>query len=589
MRPEQQNLLQMAYQAYQQKRWPQARQVLLEFVGQFPHHAPAWLLLGNIALHNQQPQIARDYFERALSLDPDEKGLQLCLGQALYELQQFEEAAAAYQDYLAAYPQDSYAWYLLARTYRQGHWAWHEAQCLERILDLQPQDLRARSRLQSQLFQLGRWDALQTQLDQLMAQLEGLSWQQRYAFEIEYLRYLYTQPSCSDTQLFGWLERCQRSYRQAFAVSPPQARGSFDSGSPLRVAYLSHEFGPFASMQLLRPLLEHHGPQLELYAYDDTPDGPQDTALQSFFKKWRCTSRLSDLQLARLIEADQIQILVDLAGISHLARHGLYALHPAPVQVSGLGFVFSSGLPEMDYCFSDPQLCPPEIEALYPERVLQLPLAFHWQPVQDWPLGLPPVLQNGFVTLGSASTLNKLNPQVLELWVSILKALPAARLFLKTPVFNDPLTREHWSTLFCSLGIAPQRLRLEGAGSEEHIPYFYQQIDIALDPFPYQGGVTTCEALWMGVPVVVMEQPQWRARGLGVDILKQLGLSDWLAQDPAAYLQRVVDWAQSVESLVHWRHSLRERLRQSAICDGASFASQVEAAYFRLVGGRMGN
>ncbi len=195
-----------------------------------------------------------------------------------------------------------------------------------------------------------------------------------------------------------------------------------------------------------------------------------------------------------------------------------------------------------------------------------------------------PCLQNAAITLGSASTLNKLNPQVIALWSQILKALPEAILFLKTPALEDPLARQWIQSVFAQQGIPTERLRLEGAGQDQHVPYFYSQIDIALDPFPYQGGVTTCESLWMGVPVITLLKPQWQNRALSASIYHHLSLSDWITHSEADYLQKVLDWSQDLNTLKDWRQTLRQYLQQSIICDGALFAHEIEAAYQMFLG-----
>ncbi|MEZ0372436.1 MAG: tetratricopeptide repeat protein [Candidatus Sericytochromatia bacterium] len=583
--------LQLGHAAYRQNDYALAWDHFQGLLDLDLGYVPAWVMLGNLALLAPDPALAVDYFHQALALDPQEKGIWLSLGQAFRELRQPEAAAAAYTAYLEAFPTDSDAWLLLAISQRGRSWTFHEVNCLERYLELKPHDFRMLRWLGMVRFYFGAWDWLETYFSRVLGQTpEAREWlaalpaearteylSVRRLFELDYLRYLFTDPKVDDQTLFAWIRQCHAS--EPVQAPLAQRRWPPRRSGPLRVGYLSGEFGNFASALLVWPLYLNLTENVEMYIYDDTHPDEEARDFRPPSLRWRRIYTLSDEQVFRQIRADGIDVLADLTGITHQKRHGLYAMHPAPAQISGLGFVFSSGLACMDYCFSDKVLCPPEIEALYPEEVIHLPSAFHWQPPEAFALGEPPACTQGYVTLGAAHTLNRLQPEVVALWARILQQLPQACLFLKTVVLADPLTQALWFERFAEHGIAPARLRLEGHGSGHHVAYFYPQIDIALDPFPYSGGVTTSEALFMGVPVAVMDQPQWRSRALSVSIYTTLGLEDWLARSEDEYLERVVAWAQDLDFLTAQRQALRPRLLNSPICDGATFAREAEAAY----------
>ena len=491
--------------------------------------------------HQQQgrwPEAAGCYHQAAAEAALESRFM---LAWLAYEQGLAAEAGAHLAAVLAADPEFGPARLLLgklAEACQARNWTFHQARCLEQILKLNPQDIRTMEKLSLAWAHLGQHEAQRELFHRLLGiGPGGRAWaaslppaeQARLAFNqhvyvFQYLKLLYTDPAASDQQLFDYVDRLPDlpGQREAFAMPDP--------ARPLRVAYLSREFAIYSSMLLFLPLLTHHSKAVELYAYSDIKEPTAYTrALMPCFAHWRNTQSMTNAELAAQIRSDEIDILVDLAGLTHVSRYGVFARHPAPVQVSGLGFVFSSCMRDMDYCFSDQVLCPPDIAARYPEQVVCLRSVFHWQPPADLAQPEPPCLQNGYVTLGSASTLNKLNRRVVALWAQILQQLPDARLFLKTPVFNDPLTRSFYTGLFGHFGIEAARLRFEGQGEELHISYFYAQIDIALDPFPYQGGVTSCEALWMGVPVLSLALPQWRTRALTAAILTHAGLQDWLA------------------------------------------------------------
>lgn len=563
-----------------------------------PAYLPAWIRLGELALAAGEARLAIDYWRAALKLAPQAQGIWLSIAQAQRELDDPAAASVAYAAYLAAYPDDAEAWQRLAQCHHARGWTFHEAECLERYCSLRPQDTRM-LRWQGMIrFYFGDWDWLRRFFPAVLelagplpeialAQsagaiaTEGTSHDDtvslRRLLELDYQRYLFTDPEVDDTTLFTWIRHCQAS-------EPPQRqrRGQPKGPGPLRIGYLSGEFGNFASALLFWPLYLHAGPDVALHIYDDTPPEHAEPGFRPRDLRWRRIWGQTDEAVAAAIQNDGIDVLVDLTGITHQRRHGVYAAHPAPVQISGFGFVFSSGLACMDYCISDRVLCPPPIEALYPEKVVKLESAFHWQPPKAFTLGEPPCLEQGHLTLGAAHTLNRLQPRVIDLWARILHALPEAKLFLKTVVLADPKTQALYRARFAAHGIDPARIRLEGHGSGHHVSYFYPQIDIALDPFPYSGGVTTSEALWMGVPVAVMDQPQWRARALSVSIYHSLGLQDWLAHSEDEYLERVVAWAQDREFLRIQRQQLRQRLLNSSICDGPGFAREAEALFASL-------
>lgn len=536
---------------------------------------PAWAMLGNLALLAHEPELALSYFTQALSLAPTLAGVWLSVGQARRELAQYEAASEAYTRYLDAYPEDTDACLLLAQCYRQRYWTAHEARCLERALALKPEQTGLLRSLALSRFYAGDWPWLRGFFSRVLHSPQPPELARLYA--LDYQRYLFTDPDIDDQALFAWIRECHRSepVGQRQPVKPERLPG------PLRVGYLSAEFGSFASAQLVWPLYFHHSPSVEMLIYDDTPPA-QAVSERPPELRWRRIYGLDDETVYQLMQNDALDILVDLTGISHQGRHGLYAMHPAPAQVSGLGFVFSSALACMDYCFTDPVLCPPEIEALYPEQVIHLSTAFHWQQPEAFTLAEPPSVKNGYITLGAAHTLNRLHPRVIALWARILKALPGSRLFLKTVVLEDPLTQADFRERFAAAGIEPERIRLEGIGPDLHVPYFYPQIDIALDPFPYSGGVTTSEALWMGVPVAVMDQPQWRSRALSVSLYHSLGLTDWLSASEDEYFERVLAWAHDPEFLLSQRQALRPRLLASPICDGPKYAREVESAYMAM-------
>jgi protein O-GlcNAc transferase len=373
--------------------------------------------------------------------------------------------------------------------------------------------------------------------------------------------------------------------QQAPAIARPARRPT--AGRPIRVGYVSPDLRDHSVSYFFEPLLRHHDPaivQSVCYAGVARPDAVT-ARLQGMAGVWRSTVGISDAALADQIRADQIDILVDLAGHSSGNRLLTFARRPAPVQVTWLGYPNSTGLRAMDYRFVDSVTDPPGVADQWAcEQLLRIPGGFLcYQPTEAAPeVAPPPVLRNGFVTFGSFNNPSKLTAATLAAWAHLLLSLPESRLLLKGQSFADPGARERFLGHFTGLGIAASRidLRAQTASTADHLA-LYGEIDVALDPFPYNGATTTCEALWMGVPVVTLSGQRHAAR-VGASLLTQMGLSDWIAADLEDYRSIARALTQDPARLTATRGGLRARMAASSLCDGFDFARRVEALYRKI-------
>jgi len=295
---------------------------------------------------------------------------------------------------------------------------------------------------------------------------------------------------------------------------------------------------------------------------------------------WRDSADWSDSELANRIRADQIDILVDLALHTNGNRLQVFARKPAPVQVTWLGYPGTTGLASMDYRLTDPYLDPPgERDAFYTEKSIRLPHCFWcYGPIrQAVEVSALPALSAGYMTFGCLNNFTKVSRAVLTLWASLLSAVPNSRLRIH-------MTRDRQSKViaqFAELGIEANRIRF--AEKQPFVKYLedYNRIDIALDPFPYAGGTTTCDALWMGVPTVTLRGHTAVGRG-GVSILSNVGLTDWIAENPGQYVSIAKNKAADLPALAELRANLRERMRQSPLMDGKRFTDEMESAYRQM-------
>lgn len=351
----------------------------------------------------------------------------------------------------------------------------------------------------------------------------------------------------------------------------------------LRVGYVSPDFRTHSVAYFIEPLLAFHNREkVEVFCYSPVPRPDETTErLRALADHWRDIHGLTDQQIVAQVQADKIDILVDLAG--HTAHNSLtvFACKPSPIQVTYLGYPNTTGLPAIDYRLTDVVADPTGADEFYSEHLERLPDCFLcYQPLPHVPpVGELPAVENGYITFGSFNNLAKITPAVVALWSDVVKAVPESRLLVKNPSLTDPGRRAHYYHLFRSHGIGGDRVHLLGhtPSRKEHLA-LYGSLDIALDTFPYNGTTTTCEALWMGVPVLTIMGDRHAAR-VGASLLKCIELDDWIAESGMQFVARAAALSADLDRLADMRHGLRDRLAASPLCDKEAFAGKVEAAY----------
>jgi predicted O-linked N-acetylglucosamine transferase (SPINDLY family) len=338
-------------------------------------------------------------------------------------------------------------------------------------------------------------------------------------------------------------------------------------GRRLKIGYVSADFRLHSVAYFLEPLLRSHDRgRLEVFCYSDVSAPDTATAHDA---------------LADRIRNDGIDILVDLAGHTSKNRLPVFARKPAPVQVTWLGYPNTTGLDAMDYRLVDAVTDPEgEADAFASEALVRLPGGFLcYGGRDDAPApGAAPSLETGFVTFGSFNNLAKLSGATLDVWARLLDRLPSARLLLKGKPFAEAATRAIYLDRLAERGVTADRVELVAWLPEEAHLAVYDRVDIALDPFPYNGTTTTCEALWMGVPVVTLRGDRHAGR-VGASLLTQIGLNDLIADSVESYVEAAAALAGDPARLDELRHALRPRMAASRLCDGPAFAREVEGAY----------
>ncbi len=363
----------------------------------------------------------------------------------------------------------------------------------------------------------------------------------------------------------------------------PAFQNTNDPDRPLTIGLLSgslrsHPVGwlTVAGFETLDPDAFH----LICLGRDAARSDPIAARFRALARDWIDTEGLSDIALAQRAREAGVDVLIDLGGYGDSGRMPACAHRLAPVQVKWVGMQnHSSGLPEMDWFLTDPWETPAELEHLYTERLLRLPDGYVcYSPPSYAPEVAPlPALANGFITFGCFNNLAKITPRVVQVWAAILRRLPAARLVLKTHQFSDPDTAAWMLAAFASAGVDPDRVGLRGASRHRTFMAEYNDIDIALDPFPYSSGLTTCEALWMGVPTVVYAGEVFAARH-SLSHMSNAGLPDWVARGAATYEALAVAKASDIPALAALRDGLRARTKASPLTDAPRFGRNLGAA-----------
>jgi predicted O-linked N-acetylglucosamine transferase (SPINDLY family) len=334
----------------------------------------------------------------------------------------------------------------------------------------------------------------------------------------------------------------------------------------------------------MHPILESHDrTAFEIYLYDDSPRLDAFTErLRPLADAWHRVRGMPDAQLAEKIRADRIDVLVDLAGHTAGNRLLTFARRPAPVQISYLGYPNTTGLNTVDYRLTDAVADPPGLaDELHTEKLVRLPGTFltFRPPVETPEVVDPPVLKNGFVTFGSFNALWKVNAPLLQLWARVLRAVPDSRLMMKAEGLEEPDVAHRIANVFRQAGIDVARVRLLGreATYAGHLAA-YGTCDVCLDTFPYAGTTTTCEALWMGVPVVSLAGEVHASR-VGASLLSSVGLSEFAAPNAGAFVATAANLAGQPERLRELRRTMRERLRGSPLMNPIGLTRAIETAY----------
>lgn len=513
----------------------------------------------------------------AAKLAPGDGNLQLHIGRVCSAMGQLQPALAAYRSAHALdIPEAAGELAMLLKTIE----GYDEAEdCLRAALLRSTTPARDRHRLAGVLFEQGRVpEAIAELRDSLALEPEAA------AVHSDLLRALNYADGLDPQAIFEEHRSWARRHADPLAEGVPPLANEISPERRLRVGYVSPYFRKHAVTFFLESVLaagDRSAFDIYLYADVARPDSYSER-LKGYGLTWRDTLRMSDEALAQKVREDRIDVLVDLSGHTPGNRLLAFARRPAPVQVTWNGYPNTTGMSAIDYRVSDALCDPPGLtEPLHSEHLVRLPgIYMSWRPPTDAPEpGPAPVLETGRITFGSFNSCYKLTPTVVGLWARVLKAVEGSRLIVYA--VTGARAQSRLRELFAASGIFAGRVELRVRVSHEAFLKAHQEVDIALDSYPYHGTTTTCFSLWMGVPVVSLVGPTHVSR-VGLTLLSSVDLDALAASDCDGYVEAAAALAQDAQRLAALRSGLRERMLASALTDGVACARSLESAYRRM-------
>jgi len=362
------------------------------------------------------------------------------------------------------------------------------------------------------------------------------------------------------------------------------------NGRVLKIGYVSSDFCQHTVGLFIKDIIRGHDRTVvEVYAYHASPVFDWVSKSIQECSHFRNISQLDDQQLASQIKNDGIDILIDLSGHTKGSRLTAFALRPAPVLISWLGYFATTGLACMDAVLLDAGHVTQDTPKYFTENILEInPCRFYYQPVSwasEHPVSPLPALKNGYITFGSFNNISKLNESVYDVWSKILLGVKNSRLLLKWRTFVDPEVVKLVESEFSSRGVNPSNIQLDCASFHADLFKEYAKVDIALDPFPFTGGLTSCESLWMGLPIVTLPQSRVVSRQTSA-IMNTIGYLETIAENEEDYINKAVNLASNLDKLSLVRSSMRLKMQDSELMDLNKFTSNLEHTlidYYKLI------
>jgi protein O-GlcNAc transferase len=547
----------------------QAEKAYLSVLEEHPDFVPALINVGALLRTRGKPQAAVQFYKRALAQSPQDASVYSNLGHALTNLGRYPEALESLQRAIEINPRMDTTYDNLAFLLNKLNRFQEAADAGEKAVRLNPENANA-------------WNNLASSY-QRQARIEEAIGAYKKAVEVNpaltmahsnVLFCMLFSPRYSSEEI----AHAHRLWaRQRASYRGPQAQPSVSrdpNKKPLRVGFLSPDLRVHPVGSFLAPVFRsRRRDEWEAVCYSDVLVSDRMTDwFRSRADRWRDTAGLSNEEVGKVVTSDRIDILFDMAGHTGNNRLLLFAGRPAPVQVTWMGYLHTSGLSTMDYLIADATCIPEGEEHFYAEKIFRMPDGlFCYDPPEFAPPVNPlPAMERGYVTFGSMNQLAKVRPEVIRLWSRLLSLLPTSRIVFRARALNDEAGRDRLALQFAACGIPEHRIDMLPHTSLPEYFATYHELDIHLDPFPYAGGTTTCDALWMGVPTVTLLGDRFCTRH-SASHLRNAGLGGLVANDANQYLRIALRLAYNLDRLSEMRAGMREKITKSPLLDAERF------------------
>jgi predicted O-linked N-acetylglucosamine transferase (SPINDLY family) len=541
-----QSLIQAAQQEMNNGQLQRAQQLARQAIEANPGSHAAWRTAGEIAHAGNQFKSSERFCRKALSIAADDRESLYLLGTSLARQRHYDEAL----------------------------------QHLEKVVNLYPSHWRAYNNLGNVYRETGRHDKALACYDQVFAHQESSA-----ATLSNILLGLHFHIDGDHQRQFEMHRQVgKRIEAEAGPMMP--ARDISAEDARIRIGYFSPRFKPGVIGDFFVPLFDAHDrSRFELHLYSDLE--ATNTCSEYLAQEadgWTDTCSLTDKQFAEAVRSDKIDIFIDLAGHAPGNRLGVFARKPAPVQVCLLDYFDTTGMKAFDYYVSDHCSTPDHSKQQFTENLIRLSQPrLVYKASENYPAVAPlPSLQNGYITFGSFNRCEKITTPVVDLWARILKRIPTSRLILKDRGFGVKEVVNRYREMFSHHGVNHARLEFRGWSDHQGLLEEYGDVDIALDPFPYNGGLTTCEALWMGVPVISLLGSRIINRQSACMMLS-VGLDQFVGENDLECMDAAIYWASHLDQLSWLRGELRERVANSPLCDSTGFTRELESFFSKVV------
>ena len=558
-------------------RFDEAMRACREAIARRPDAADAHVTLGIVLARKGAVTEAIGCFERALAINPDHVMADNNLGYALREAARFEEAIARCEASVRKRPGDADAHKNLGLALNIYGKTDEAIVALRRAIELNPGVMEAYSNLAHALMGQGEVEEALALFRKGLAVRPDAAW-----IHSNLLYAMHLHPVVDAAEILRQHREWSRRFADPLTRSAPPHGNLRDPKRRLRVGYVSGDFRDHVVGRFMWPVVEGHSREaVEVFCYADMrmPDAITE-GFRARADGWRNIAGLSDEKVAEMVRGDGVDILVDLTMHARDCRLLVFARRPAPVQVTYLAYPSTTGMEAMDHRLTDWILDPPGRDGDYAEKSVRLAHCYWCYPRGQTQVAVSelPAKTKGFVTFGSLNNFSKVSKGALELWARIMREVKDSRLLLHArPGSHYGRVKE----FFAGMGVAPERLTLTAMVPREEYFALYCQVDIALDPFPYGGGTTTCDALWMGVPVVSLRGRTAVGRG-GASILSSVGLPELVAESPEEYVRIARELAGDWGKLAKLRAGLRNRMENSPLMDRDGFVRDLENAYRQM-------